>query len=914
MSVSLESDTQNLEDVVVIGYGVAKKTDLTGSVTAIKPDEKNHGVVTNAQDMIAGKIAGVNVTSNSGTPGGGATIRIRGGSSLNASNDPLIVIDGLAMDNNGVKGLSNPLSMVNPADIESFTVLKDASATAIYGSRGSNGVIIITTKKGLKGQKPKLTYNGNISFAEKKKTIDVMDGDEYREFVTNLYGADSEVVGLLGTSNTDWQDEIYRVALGTDHNLTVSGGGKNLTYRVSAGFTGQQGILDTSDFRRTTVSFNLSPSWLDNHLLLSVNGKGMIAKTVYADTDAVGAAVWMDPTQPVKAADDPKYNAADYEHNGGYWQWNQGFNNDATWPTIYNSQATKNPVALLDQKDDKATSKSIIGNLDLTYKIHGLEDLILHATYGIDASTGKQTTDITPLSSTNAYYGYNGWSKTNKYNTSFNATIMYTHDFEKNHFDIMAGYEWQHFHSESTWDGSGMYPETYGSSEEDVAKRGTAYQRDANGSKTENYLVSWLARGNWSLINPGVMLTATLRYDGSSRFRDHWALFPAVALGWKFTNIIESDVFTEGKIRLGWGKTGQQEGIGDYNYQPTYSVSTGKGSKYPIFGDGTMYRPNVYNKDLSWETTTTWNVGLDLGFFNDRLSFSGDYYYRETTDLINTVYVSAGSNFRNQMTSNVGKLENKGVELALTGRPIAGRDWNWEISLNATYNKNEVTELIGQEGYYVETGGISAGTGNNCQAHTVGMPVSSFHVYQQVYDEATGLPLEGVYVDRNGDGQITVDDKYYYKSPAAPWTLGLSTKLQWRHIDLGVGMRGSIGNYVFNDQDAGMSNCGKGAVYNLGYLSNRRTDVLARNWQTYDNPLSDYFVQNASFFKLDNITLGYSFDHIGGAKLGGRVYASCTNVACKTNYKGIDPEVSGGIDNNIYPRPITTLIGLTLTF
>ena len=908
MAVSLESDSQELEDVVVVGYGVARKNDLTGSVTAIKPDEKNKGLVTNAQDMITGKIAGVNVTSQSGTPGGGATIRIRGGSSLNASNDPLIVIDGLAMDNSGVKGLSNPLSMVNPQDIETFTVLKDASATAIYGSRGSNGVIIITTKKGVKGKRPMIAYSGNVSVSTKKKTVDVLDGDEFRAFVKGLFGEDSDVAKKLGNANTDWQDEIYRVALGTDHNLTVSGGNERLTYRGSVGYTGQEGILKTSDFKRTTVSFNLSPNFLEKHLTFNINGKGMIAKTQYANTDAVGAAVWFDPSQPVRSDDEM------FKNFGGYYQWlkKDPSYGDDKWPYIYNTNATKNPVALLNQQDKRATSKSVVGNVEASYKIHGFEDLQLHANFGFDVSTGEEDTDIEPGSTTNAYYGYSGYDKIDKYNLSLNAYAQYLKDFnEANHFDIMAGYEYQKFHHEQEIAGGGRYQD----SNNDSSLAGQPYMYDKKNYKGENLIVSFFGRANYSLLDR-YMLTATVRYDGSSRFSDHWALFPSFALGWRVKQeafLADVEWVNDAKIRLGYGQTGQQEGIGDYGYLPTYTNNTNTNNFYPIIGDGSLVRPDAYNSDITWETTETYNVGLDLSFLRDRITFSGDFYFRKTTDLLNTVYVSAGSNFRNQVTSNIGSLENKGVELALTLRPIQTDDWHWELTANAAYNKNEITELIGQEGYKVEVGGISSGTGNNCQAHTVGYAANSFYVYQQVYGQ-DGTPLEGVFVDRNADGVINDADRYYYKSPAAPWTFGLASRLQWRNVDFSFSLRANIGNYVYNDFEAGSSNISKAGVYTNDYLANRPKNVLGKAWTSWDCVLSDYFVQNASFLKCDNITLGYSFDDLFGTKLSGRVYATASNVFTITDYKGIDPEVDGGIDNNIYPRPFTGLVGLTLNF
>ena len=914
MNVILKEDAETLDEVVVIGYGVAKKNDLTGSVTAMKPDDMNKGLVTNAQDMMQGKIAGVNVTSNGGAPGEGATIRNRGGASLNASNNPLIVIDGLAMDNEGVKGLSNPLSMVNPSDIESFTVLKDASATAIYGSRGSNGVIIITTKKGRTGQKPSVTYNGNVSVGMKKKTVDVMDGDQFRAFVAKQYGEDSDAAKALGTANTNWQDEIYRTAVSHDHNVTLSGGLKNMPYRVSLGYTGQQGILKTSDFKRYTASVNLSPTFFEDHLRINANMKGMIAKTRYANTGAVSAAVYMDPTQPVMSSDDK------YKNFGGYYQWTQDGSalKDPTWPLTMNGQATQNPVSLLELKDDKATSKSFVGNLELDYKIHGLEDLRLHANLGADYSTGKQTTVTSPMSPEKIYYGWDGWDQVDKYNLSFDAYAQYYKDFnDKHHFDIMGGYEWQHFHRSQEYDGWGLKQST--NTEYDNNNMENNYvNRNAKVYKTENYLVSFFGRANYTLLDR-YLFTATVRYDGSSRFKDHWALFPSFAFGWRIKDeafLKDVEAVSDLKLRLGYGQTGQQEGIGDYNYFASYNINSAPDSYYPIIGNGVLSRPDAYNENLTWETTTTYNAGIDFGFANQRFTGSVDYYYRKTTDLLNEVSVAAGSNFKNKVKSNIGSLKNTGVEVALNWKAIQTDDWYWDLGLNVTYNSNEITELInGDENYYVPTGGISAGTGNMCQAHAVGHPASSFYVYQQAYDQ-NGMPLEGVYVDRNGDGKITTADKYFYKSPAAPWTAGFTSKLQYKNWDFGFSLRASFDNYVFNDLEAGASNMS--TVWSYSYLGNRPLRVIEKNWQTWDNALSDYFVQNASFLKCDNITLGYSFENLfktGGYKgISGRIYGTVSNVFTITKYNGIDPEVSGGIDNNIYPRPITAQLGVSLNF
>ena len=910
--VVLKDDSQMLENVVVIGYGVAKKNDLTGSVTAIKPDDKNHGLVTNAQDMLQGKVAGVNITTSGGAPGSGASIRIRGGSSLNASNDPLIVIDGLAMDNQGVKGLSNPLSMVNPNDIESFTVLKDASATAIYGSRGSNGVIIITTKKGRVGRGTQVSYNGSIAISTKKNTFDVLDGDEYRAFIKSYYGEDSDAAKLLGTANTDWQDEIYRTAIATDHNVTVSGGIGKMPYRLSLGYTDQQGILETSSFQRTTASITLNPTFLDDHLKFNINGKFMYARNRYANTDAISAAVRMDPTQSVWASD------AKYKNFGGYFAWTESGTalGNPDYPYTQNSNATDNPVALLYEKNDRAKSFDYIGNVEVDYAVHGFEDLHVHMNFSGDWANGRQNTDYADWGPSNFYYGNTGYEFKKKYNLTYSAYAQYMKDFLKTqNINVMVGYEWSHA---KNWGDNLFYdPRT---STPDVA--GQKYSKGI--WKSENYLVSFFGRMTYSAWDR-YMVTATVRRDGSSRFKEHWATFPSVALGWKINeeaflkNVKEIE---ELKLRLGWGKTGQQDGIGDYNYFAAYDVNTNNtDGRYPINGvnkDGLLYRPQAYNSDLKWETTTTWNAGLDIALFRNRVTASVDAYYRKTTDLINTASVPAGSNFRNQVTSNIGTLENKGIEASLTVRPIQTDDFRWEITGNFTYNKNEITELTGEASRVkANDGGISAGTGNVVKYHTVGQPAGSFFVYQQVYDEA-GRPLEGVYVDRNGDGQISESDKYFYKSPAAPYLAGLSMKFVYKAWDFGFNLRASFDNYVFNDRQASYVNVSKRYDSSFNYLQNTTAQAVKDNWSTYDHVLSDRFVQNASFLKCDNITLGYSFENLfkGGnyGGVSGRLYLAATNVFTITKYDGLDPEVESGIDNSMYPRPFTIQAGLNLNF
>lgn len=939
MNITLEDDSKALNEVVVIGYGVAKKSDLTGSVTAIKPDSKNKGVVVNAQDMLTGKVAGVNITSNDGTPGGGAKIRVRGGSSLNASNDPLIVIDGLAMDNDGVKGLSNLLSVVNPQDIESFSVLKDASATAIYGSRGSNGVIIITTKKGRKGQKPTVSYSGSITISEKKNTIDVLNADEFRATVEKLYGKDSEAYSALGTANTNWQDLIYRTAISHDHNITVSGAAKSLPYRVSVGYTDQQGIVKTSDFKRATASLNLNPSFFQDHLTLNLNAKGMYARTLYTDGSVVSAAVRMDPTQ------DPYNFTSEYHKNqlrdkdgnslldqtlknyGGYFQWSKKAEyGDNTWPFTYDSTTQMpNPLSLLDQGSQIAHSRSFIGSADIDYKVHGFEDLRLHATLGADISKGRQSQSFAPSCPNALYYGSYGGEEILKRNLSLSTYAQYYKDFNKiHHFDIMAGYEWQHFWRSKNNDYVGYYPET----NNDASLAGTERPHTPYSEKSESYLVSFFGRANYTLLDR-YFLTATVRDDGSSRFKEHWAWFPSFAFAWKANEeafLKNANWLSDLKLRLGYGKTGQQAGsIGDYEWIPSYSISTGTNGFYPVTGTGELYRPNNYRPDLKWETTSTYNVGLDWGIMDQRLSGSVDWYYRKTTDLLNYAPLSSMAGYKNQAWQNIGSLKNTGVEAAITWRAIQTKDWFWTMTYNFTYNKNEITDLNGvsENGAPVVNTNIKVGDGSGAylQANQVGYAMNSYYVYQQVYDK-NGKPIENCVVDRNGDGKINESDKYLYKSPAAPVTMGFSSRLEYKNWDFGFSLRASIGNYVYNNVEQSMSNMNTGEWFSnsLKYFSNRMKSTVERNWQTYEitSKLSDYYVKNASFLKCDNITLGYSFNNLfkssGWHGLSGRAYATASNVFTITNYDGLDPEVGDGNDNNLYPRPFSVVVGLSLNF
>ena len=761
----------------------------------------------------------------------------------------------------------------------------------------------------------------------KNSSIDILNADEYRKFIKSYYGEGSEAASLLGTANTDWMEEIFHPAVSTDHNVTVQGGLKNMPYRFSAGYTDQNGILKTSNYQRTTASVTLNPSLLNDHLKFNINGKFMYSHNRKANEGAISSALRMDPTQQIYSTSD------EFKNYHGYWQWtNSGATLlDATYPTMWDRNTVGNPLSILYATNDRGNNYNYMGNVEVDYQIHGFEDLRLHANASGNWVNGKQLYDAAPWGATeNFYYGSSGYNNDHKYSLTFSTYAQYYKDFLKTqHFDIMVGYEWSHTKYWGDSYSAGRYPLSTGQviTHDDGTTEpaaGKAYKAYNGIWKSESYLVSFFGRANYIAFDR-YMVTATVRRDGSSRFGDHWATFPSVALGWKINEeapLRNVSWIDEIKLRLGWGKTGQQDGIGDYNYFASYNVNnTNIDGRYPIIGvndDGLLYRPDAYNRDLKWETTTTYNAGLDFQFFHNRVSGSVDYYYRKTTDLINLASVSAGSNFRNQVTSNIGSLENRGVEASLTVRPVVTEDWQWELTANFTYNKNKITELTG-EASKILTGGGGGGTGGNCQIHTVGYPSNSFYVFQQVYDEA-GKPLEGVYVDRNADGIINDSDRYIYKSPWAPYTAGLSSRLQYKGWDFGFSLRASFDNYNYWNKLQSYRNTEKRFDSSYGYLQNTMPEAIQAGWVTYDQnaAFSDYFVRNASFLKCDNITLGYTFSNLfkGGSYSGlnGRVYASATNVFTITKYKGMDPEVFKGVDSDIYPRPFTLLLGLNLSF
>jgi iron complex outermembrane receptor protein len=907
LDVKLAATAEMLSEVVVVGYGTVRKTDATGSISAVGSKDFNKGAITSPQELLVGKSAGVVITSNGGAPGGGATIRIRGGSSMSASNDPLIVIDGVAIDNKGVSGMSNPLTTINPNDIESFTVLKDASSTAIYGSRASNGVIIITTKKGKSGAM-ELNYNASASLSEAPKFMDVYSGDEYRALAAKLLksglsGLSAAALTHLGSANTDWQKEIYRTAFSQDHNLSASGTYKNTPYRLSLGFTDNDGILKTTNLKRNTMSIALDPSFFQNHLKVSLNLKGVYSQEDFGNQGAIGAATSFDPTEPIMNGN-TKW--------GGYFTWIDQTQKNADGSININGNPNQigpsNPVALLNQTDNTSRVYRSIGNLNLDYKFHWLPDLSAKMNLGYDYYDSKghnnQGVDAawTVRGGTGRFENYTALGQTQL----FNFNLQYIKDLKaiKSKIDVLAGYEYSHFYNTSS----------------DTVWTSTSHTEKGN-FPTEHYLISFLGRVNYTLMDK-YLLTFTLRDDNSSRFSkdNREGLFPSAAFAWKIKEesfLKNISAISELKLRLGYGITGQENIGNDYPYIPAYTLSTST-AQYQ-FGNTfyNTFRPNAYDANIKWESTTTQNIGLDFGLFKDRITGNVDAYIRKTTNLINNIPIAAGSNFSNYLTTNVGNLENKGIEATLNFQVISKKDIFWTIGTNFSYNQNKVTKLNKTDNPNdpgVDGGTISGGVGNTVQNVNLGFPNGSFYLYQQVYG-SNGMPIEGLYVDRSGLGGVVSGsnaNKYHYKKPAPDQTIGISSRFMYKKFDFSFSARANIGNYVYNNFASANGNYS--SLYNQsGFFNNLPKQVTTTN---FINPqyFSDIYLENASFFRMDNMSCGYNFGEILGQKLKARLSFTVQNVFVITKYKGLDPEVDGGIDNNVYPRPRVFLLGVNLTF
>ena len=893
MKVKLESDSKALADVVVIGYGTARKSDLTGSVATVKSKDFNKGLVSSPEQLINGKVSGVQIMSNSGSASAGSTIRVRGGASLNASNDPLIVLDGVPLEQGGISGnSSNFLSMINPSDIESMTVLKDASSTAIYGSRASNGVIIITTKKGQQGA-VKVNFNTTNSLQTRAQMVDMLSRDEFVN-VINQFGTDNQK-SLLGTANTDWNDEVYRTAFGTDNNLSVSGSiDKWLPFRVSVGYYNQSGLVRKDNVERWTGNVVLTPSFFQDHLKLTINAKGTLNNNSFNNGGAVWAAATFNPTIPVYSGND-KY--------GGY---NEALDADG-YPV---NAGVRNPRGLVDLYDSKSKVSRFIGSMDVDYKVHFLPELKLHATVGADYAKGDGTVYV-PAYAAQSYnkdeslggsdYKYGPQKNENRLLTLYANYAKYFEDIKSN-VDLTAGYDYQYWKSTTP-----LY-----------------YTKSAAGTnlstvKASDYrhvMLSYYGRINYS-FDGKYLLTATVRRDASSRFSKdtRWGTFPSVALGWTLTEepwLKNQKVLSNLKLRASYGVTGQQEGIGNYNYLPVYTYSV-TGAEAFINGQYiNTYRPEAYVSDLKWETTTSWNFGLDFGFLDGRIGGAIDFYTRKTKDLLASVPTAAGTNFSKTILTNVGNVDSKGIEVSLNATPIQTKDWEWNLSYNFTWQNMKVKNLSLTKGGSQTN--VKVGPSIDAyqfQVLSEGYEPYMFYVYHQLYDSKTGKPIEGAYADLNNDGEINESDLYRYHSPAPKYIMGLSTSLRYKQLTLGMSFRANIDNYVYNGM--GMSTGAFETVsYNNSQLNNLNTSFLKTGFKTRQY-LSDYYVENASFLKLDNLSLSYNVGNINKwASL--TVSAMVQNVFTITGYSGTDPEVPNGMDNSFYPRPRTYSVSLGLQF
>ena len=897
--LTITEDTQFLDDVVVIGYGTVKKTDLTGSVSTVKADEINKGVITTPADLLRGKTAGVVVTSGDGMPGSGATIRIRGGASINASNDPLIVIDGLPVSNDGLGGLADPLSSINPEDIESFSVLKDASATAIYGSRASNGVIVITTKKGSKtaGKVPHVAVDFTTSVNTIAKYNKLLDADGLRSLIRQHFGENSAAEAALGSANTDWQKEIYQTSRTYDGNISVNGRiAEFLPYRVSGGYTSQNGTLKGSKMDRATLAVNLAPSFFDNHLTVNANGKGTYAYNVYANQAAIGCANQFDPTKPV------------YDPSGlnGYTTWFDAAGN-------LNSMATMNPVGVLASTRDFADTYRFLGNTQFDYKVHGFEDLRLNLNLGLDWAYSDCFTEIgkgTEVSFHDKTESGGGSHKDYDY-TRRNTTLEFYADYnktfaEKHNVDVMGGYSWQHF-----WYNDHTLKYRIADNFEMANSEG----------KGELYLISFFGRANYGFADR-YLITATLRADGTSRFQNHkWGIFPSVAFAWNVKN--ESflknvkDLSTL-KFRLSWGETGQQAIGGYYGTFAKFLTINTPGSYYFVNGDNYV-APIVateYSADLKWETTTTYNAGFDLGLWNDRLRLSTDVYQRDTRDILNNIPVPGLSNLSNYLDTNIGTMTNKGYEIDLTGVLVETKDMSWTAGVNMAYNNNKVTKLTASDenATGIEKGEVDGGITNKVQLIQVGYPMLSYYMYQQVYD-SEGNPINGVYVDRNNDGQITPDDKYITRKPDPDYTFGFNTNFSWKNWTAALSGHASIGNWVYNNVASNTEMLAD--LWTNSFVSNRLVSAT-KSMFTQAQYVSDYYLEDGSFLKLDNFTLGYTFPKLfslnADRSASPDIFGTVQNICTFTKYSGIDPEIFNGLDKTVYPRPRTFVMGLKLNF
>jgi iron complex outermembrane receptor protein len=881
IDVSMVADAAQLDEVVLIGYGSTTKQDATGAVEKVDDKDFNRGAIIASQQLIAGKAAGVRVTTGGGGAGEGGEIRIRGGASLSALNDPLIVIDGLPIDQRGgAQGSRNALNSINPADIEEFVILKDASATAIYGSRASNGVILITTKKGTPNQPLKLEYGLQASTRRITNTVDVLNAQQYKDIVTENAGNTAS----FGNANTDWQDQIYETGIGVIHNITATKGYENFNFRVNFNHASQEGPLLGDLYERTGFNTSFVHQFLDNDLKLTVVARGIQDEYNYADQGAIGAAVRFDPTQSIRDTD------------GNFTQYGTAAN-----------LAPANPLFTLENTNDKQRIKRFISNFNLDYKFWFLKDLRFSLNAGIDyaENTGFRFAPANPNNS--GAFAFNGQSQGLNRNTSLDFIFNYKKDIESINtvVDFTAGHAFQEFYIRS---------DVFEVTNPDIEPLDDT---DIN----RNNLLSYFARASFDIADK-YLISATIRRDGSSRFgkKNRFGNFPGISAGWKIMNEswMQNSLFSNLKLRAGWGVTGQQELNNiNYGYQGLYTPSRNNQANIqfgttvngqPLFIQ--TLRPEGFDENLTWEETTQYNLALDFGFFNNRLTGSVDGYYRETDDLLATVPAAAGSNLRDLITTNVGSITSKGIEISINGVIAQKEDFGWNTNFNITFQEQEITKLSLSDdpNFFIQNGGINGGNGNNIQLWKPGFDPTTFYVFRQIYDDS-GNPIEGAYVDVNGDNQITEADRQAYKKATPDAFIGWTNNFRYKSFDLNFTFRGSFGNYVYNNNASDTGNL-NGIINQPGYLANGHSSVLDTGFSNQEL-FSDLYIERADFVRLDNISLGYT---ISFEKMTLRTSLTATNLFVITEFSGLDPEVGNGIQNNFYPRTRDIVLGLNFTF
>lgn len=903
LAVSLTAFNASLSEVIVVAYGTRRKGDLTGAVTSVTAKDFQKGSISSSEQLLQGKVAGLQITTGGGSAGGGSRIRIRGVASLNASNDPLIVVDGVPVESNNLAGSANFLNTINPDDIESMSVLKDASASALYGSRASNGVIIITTKKGSPGH-VKYNFNTKLSLGSVAKYADVLSADQVRSIIN----ADAAATGnnsyknLLGGSSTDWQKVVLQDAPGFDNNISATGSIAHMVpFRLSFGYLNQAGILRTNTFDRYSTSLNLSPKFLDDHLSVNVNLKASRTTNRFADEGAIGAAVSFDPTQPVYAKN----------NYGGFYEWLQ----PDTKPI---DLATRNPLGLLDLRHNTSGVNRLIGNVQLDYKLHFFPDLHVLVNLGMDDAKGKGNDNIDSLSATNyKTHGKFTYYQQRKVNTLTGLSLFYTKEISaiNSKLDVLVTHEYQDF---ITY----VYNyASYGERGKNDTVPGTTPTFATD--KPEYRLESYLGRLNYTFANK-YLLTASLRRDASSKFSPSTRVgyFPAFAAAWKLKEEFfkGSDFISELKLRGGWGITGQQDFGNLYPYLPVYSRSTST-AEYQ-FGS-TFYsflRPSAYDANIKWETTTTANLGLDFSLLNNRISGAIDVYQKKTKDLLSVIPVAPGSNFDITLLTNVGNMESKGAEFTLNTTPIRTANLSWDFGFNITYNTSKITNLLKQPDPNfkgIDVSAVGGGLTNYIGKYAVGYAPYVFNVYKQAYDPKTNKPIDGLFEDRNRDGQINDADRYFYKKPAPDVLLGINTQVSYKQWSVGLSAHGSFGNYMYNQFNS--NNGVLRAIKNpLTFIQNGASNYLQTQFtgNNTNEYLSDYYIENASFVRLDNINVGYNAGKILRRKASLRVTANVQNVFTITKYKGLDPENANdsGLEYTIYYRPRVYTLGASIDF